>query len=146
MGISRVMIATIIVLLATASNLAAAAAVVIDEATREASTATPTPNLRVGLITVKAGKQTAELIVVLHDGSHPSSDGTADFNITQLSVGDSGATEERASIPSGSWAEALRNFIKNPVLFTKMFIVIRKWFHQINQQPNKLLRVPQTCS
>ncbi|KAF1785647.1 hypothetical protein GQ600_18751 [Phytophthora cactorum] len=72
---------------------------------------TATPNLRVGMVRIKDGNRTADVVLF---PKHCS-----------IRHGDSAATEERA-MPFGSWVEALKKFIKNPVLFTKIFILIRK--------------------
>ncbi|ETL87982.1 hypothetical protein L917_12924 [Phytophthora nicotianae] len=112
------------------------AAATTPEAMNQATPAVTTaPNLRVGMIKLKDGNRTADVVVVLLDGSKSentpiSKDNSSVYNFTQLDIGDSSATEERA-IPTGSWLKALRNFFKNPVLFTKSFIKFRtgKFFH-----------------
>ncbi|ETP51322.1 hypothetical protein F442_03530 [Phytophthora nicotianae P10297] len=95
----------------------------INRATPDATTAIP--YLRVGKVRIKDGNRTGEVVVVFHDGSENATISDDAYAMTQLDTGHSAATEERAML-TGSWVRALKNFIKNPVLFAKMFSAARK--------------------
>ncbi|KAG6572647.1 putative secreted RxLR effector protein [Phytophthora cinnamomi] len=122
MRFSLTLLLTMIALIASFATVFANA-----EATNE-ETPDTSRNLRVGIIDLKAGSRSAQMIVMLNDDPAASEGSPAVLEITQPDAGDS---EER-SVATASWAQALKNFIKDPVLFTKMFVYIRKYFAHIH--------------
>ncbi|GMF62950.1 unnamed protein product [Phytophthora fragariaefolia] len=89
-----------------------------------------THNVRVGIIKLKDGSHSEELIVRLgNESDSVSSEGSPNIlEITKPDLGNSATSEERF-VASASWVQSLKAFIKDPVLFTKMFLTIRKFFN-----------------
>ncbi|EGZ09091.1 hypothetical protein PHYSODRAFT_305867 [Phytophthora sojae] len=112
----RFSLALILTLLALIATTLAHAEVVQNEEVQDTSR-----NLRVGIIKLQGGSRSAEVIVMLDDSNSGSTDV---LEIAKPQVEDS---EERF-VAVASWVQALKNFVKNPVQFTLMFVLVRRFF------------------